>query len=256
MIIDEEVYVEHFGVKGQKWGVRKERISDKDVSLKKGDRVFNISRDTPRATTGQVYTAHTKRDVLNYRTQYAANLMMFNGADKVFSNSFAVTKTVKAAGRNAQVDAFKTLWEKDKSGISKALAETEANATFRAAIMKKVFRQDRTDKYQERYMKKGETWVERKGADIFNQRLGVNAQTKDTAANAYSQAYFKFMSSRGYNAVVDLNDVKNYGSELPLLIFKGTSNLGQRRSVKLTEADIDAAATAYDDRIAFEKYEL
>lgn len=62
MIIDEEVYVEHFGVKGQKWGVRKERISDKDVSLKR-ETEFLIYQEILQEQRQVKYTQHIQSEM-------------------------------------------------------------------------------------------------------------------------------------------------------------------------------------------------
>ncbi len=159
---DVDAFLEHYGVKGMQWGVRNEKPGSKDITVNKGVKVYNISRDKARNATGSIYTAHVKDDVLNYRTTYANGLRGFNGSDKVFTNSFSVNTKIKAAGRDSQVKAFKTLWEKDKPGFAKVLAQTEADDAFSAAVMKKVFKLNREDKYMERYMNKGEKWVEKK----------------------------------------------------------------------------------------------
>ncbi len=251
MIIDEDVYLEHFGVKGQRWGVRKEQPGSKDIVLKKGSKSYNISMNKPRSTAGKVYSAHDKADVLNYRVNYASTLKMYKETNKVFTNTFTVKKDIKVAGRDAQVKAFKNLWEKDKKVFAKVLAQTEADAKFSAAVMKKVFKQDRRDKYFNRYMDKGESWVDKKGADVFTQRLGVRG-LKSPAKTAY----FDYMKSRGYSAVVDLNDLKNYGSREPILIFNGNDSLGNRVSKEFTSADVQKATDAYYNQKKFDKYSL
>ncbi|MBA2727663.1 MAG: hypothetical protein H0U49_05770, partial [Parachlamydiaceae bacterium] len=153
---------------------------------------------------------------------------------------------------DTQVKAFKNLWEKDKEGFSKVLAQTEADAKFSAAIMKKVFKLNREDKYFERYMSRGEKWVEKKGADEFVMRLGVANKAKDPK----QKVYFNHLSKQGYNAIVDLNDVKNYGSKEPLLFFRGTTTLGQRKSREFTQADSQKAVDTYRSQKAFDNYIL
>lgn len=42
MIVDEEVYLEHFGVKGMRWGVRKNNKTDDNQNDNKSNRNRNI----------------------------------------------------------------------------------------------------------------------------------------------------------------------------------------------------------------------
>ena len=105
-------FLEHFGVKGMKWGTRKAKPKPggTDINLGKGAKVFNVSAGGERSLDGKVYGAHKQKDVLNYRGTYAQNLVAFRGADKVFSNAFTVKSSgVNAAGRTKQAEAFKAL---------------------------------------------------------------------------------------------------------------------------------------------------
>lgn len=52
MIIEEEVYLEHYGVKGMRWGVRKDRkSSEQDIKTKKGSNVVRSFMKTKKADT-------------------------------------------------------------------------------------------------------------------------------------------------------------------------------------------------------------
>lgn len=252
MIVDYNVYIEHFGVKGMQWGVTTVKPGSKDVSLKKGQKVYNISGDKARDISGKVYTAHLKDDVLNYRAAYAKSLVLYRGADSVFTNSFTVNKSIKAAGRDTQVEAFKKLWETDKEGVVKVLALTEADAKVSAAFIKRGLKIDRDDAYTKRYMNKGEKWVEQKGVDQFVMRLGTDNRVIDKKQDAY----FKYLSQRGYNAVVDLNDVNNYGSKEPLLIFKGKQTLGNQVAKEFTLDDVKRAEDTYLKKKAYDEYNV
>ena len=257
MIISEHDYLEHFGVKGMKWGVRRApKKGSQDVVLKKGEKVFNISAREARNIKGQVYTAHKLKDVLNYRSTYASNQSYDNVP--VFSNAFTVTKGVKAAGRDVQVKAFKEMWDKDPSGMAKSLADVKKDMKFAAAFNARILKLDRDDVYQKRLVKKGERWVKGRGLNDFNASLAVTTEAvrsntskldkNRTIDDTYKKLYFDTLAKRGYNAIVDLNDTRNYGSEEPLLIFKGDKTLKRSGlAVKLTEKDMQKAEEAYLD---------
>lgn len=246
---DVAAYLSHFGVKGMKWGVRNEPKQGRDITLAKNTKIYNISMNEQRSLDGAVYGAHKKRDVLNYRGTYAGNLLNFRGADKVFSNSFTVKKDVRAAGQIAQLEAFKTLWETDKDGVARALAESQKDMKFSAAFNARILKLDRENVYHQRFMKKGDDWVNGKGFQEFTSSLG--------AENDKSRSlFFSEMSKRGYNAVIDMNDVRNYGSEQPILVFKGSKNLKKDHVVELTETDISKALDAWYSRKILDQYDL
>lgn len=257
MTIEQEVeaFLEHFGTRGMKWGVRNDRTGSSgqvkkgsaDVKLAKGAKVLNVSINKERANKGHIYTAHTKRDVLNYRGDYAQQLVMFNGADKVFSNAFTVKSGINAAGRETQVKAFKKLWETDKDGVARALAESQKDMKFSAAFNARILKLDRENVYHKRIMNKGEKWVQNKGVEEFSASMG--------AGNKSGKAiYFKEMEKRGYNAIVDLNDVRVYGSDQPLLIFNGSKSLKKHSSIQLTEKDVRKAQEAYASEKLLSEY--
>lgn len=248
MIIDAEVYLEHYGVPGMKWGVRKTaggsaKKGDSDIVLKKNTKIVNVSMNKARDVTGPIYGAHLQKDVLNYRGNYAYDLKAFKGADKVFSNAFTVKADMNVAGRKTQIEAFKKLWESDKETMAKALAESQKDMKFSAAFNARVLKLDRTDAYQKKMMSRGEKWVATKGTQEFNASLGTEG------SKPVAKQYFKELEKRGYNAVLDLNDVKQYGSDEPILVFNPKKSVKKHSAVELTEKDVSRAADAY----AFEK---
>lgn len=242
MVIDESAYLAHYGVKGMRWGVRK------DISLTPGTKVYNISTNKPRNPEGHVYTSHTKKDVLAYRGGYASSIKN-RGAEATFSNAFTVTSEVKAAGRKAQVEAFKKLWDSDKEGMAKALTVMERDIQVMAGISAKTFTPERMTAREKDMMSKGDRWVKTRGAHEFNRSL--------TMYEANRNVYFKEMQQRGYNAVVDLNDASKSGlhTQKPLIVFNGSTALGGRQSVKLTPDDIERATIAYRTNRSVRKYE-
>ncbi len=64
------------------------------------------------------------------------------------------------------------------------------------------------------------------------------------------------MTKRGYNAVVDLNDIKNYGSKEPLLIFNGSKSLSNQKSKEFTIEEADRAVETYYSKMAYKNYNL
>lgn len=241
-------FLAHYGVKGMKWGVRK---SDKlgDFVVSKDNPIYNISSNAPRDAKGHVYAAFTKNDVINYRSMYVAQLASFVGASKVFSNAFELKGDLKVAGKNAQVEAFKKLWEKDKEGIAKTLAESQVDISIVAALINKGLKIDRTKAYEKRFMDASEDYMMKKGYKQFQTALAI-------PGNKMTGPYYSLLAKRGYSALLDMNDVRAFNAEKPILIFKGKDHLRNRDTVELTDTDLQLAMDTYWDPKKLEKYDV
>jgi hypothetical protein len=226
----------HYGVKGMKWGVRREK-PNVDLTLKKGQKVYNVSGGTVREHRGIIFGAHENRDIANYRSEFASNRKMSDG--KAFSNEFIVKKNIKVASEKAQVEMFANLWNTDREKVVNALAVSQKDMKIGAAIMSTVFHKDRTAVYEKRLAAKGEEWVRRKGYSEFTRALG----TKNS--DAVAALYQKEMTKRGYAALMDTNDIKLYGSKAPIIYFKADKTLSKGSSVEISPNDINRAFEAY-----------
>jgi len=249
-VSDVEDILGHHGVKGMHWGVRKEDTKGGDFVVGKTNPIYNISAGGPRDTSGHVYAAFTKNDVINYRSMYVAQAKAFTGASKIFSNAFELKSDLKVAGEKAQVAAFKKLWESDKEGISKALAESQVDISFVAAIINRGLKIDRTKAYQKKFMDASEEYMLTKGYKQFQSALTLPATTN------FRTPYYSLLAKRGYSALLDLNDVKAFGGEKPILIFKGKDTLRNRDTVELTDKDVDLAMDTYFDKSKLNKYDI
>jgi hypothetical protein len=242
-------FLSHHGVKGMKWGVRNDGTTNGDFVLSKSNPLYNISADKPRDENGQIYAAFTKDDVLNYRTSYARQLKILKGASKVFSNSFDLKTDIKVAGEKTQVEAFKKLWESDKDGVAKALAQSQVDISISAAIMNRVLHINRTNAYEKRFMKASEEYMLSKGFKQFQAALAV-------PGNNFKTPYYSLLAKRGYRALLDINDLKAMDSEKPVLVFKGTDVLRNKKSLELTDDDIRLAMDTWFDKDALDKYDI
>jgi hypothetical protein len=247
-----ENFLQHHGVKGMKWGVRKERVDGKDGDfvVSKDNPIYNISANAPRNASGAVYAAFTKNDVINYRSMYVAQLEGFLKAPKVFSNAFELKGNLNVAGEKAQVEAFQKLWKSNKTGIAKALAESQVDISFVAGLINRGLKIDRTKAYQKKFLDASEEYMMNKGYKQFQAALALPATDK------FKTPYYSLLAKRGYSALLDLNDVKAFGGEKPILIFKGKDHLKNRDTVELTKTDIQLAMDTYFDPKKLNKYNI
>lgn len=244
-----EEFLSHHGVKGMKWGVRRDHNTSGDFVVGKQNPIYNISADKPRDINGQVYAAFTKKDIANYRGMYTLQLKVFNQVPHVFSNAFELKGDLKVAGEKAQLDTFKNLWDKDKPGMAKALAASQVDISITAAIVNRVLHIDRTKAYEKRFMDASVDYMMNKGFKQFQSALGA-------PGNNLKTPYYKSLAKRGYSALLDLNDLTAYNSEKPVLIFKGKDVLKNQKSLELTESDYKLALSAYKDADKLNRYDV
>lgn len=229
----------HYGVKGMKWGVRKKRYRseyDSDTVLKKGSSVQNISPDSARKISDDrpIYGAITKRDKLNYRGWYADTIKNLEGKTP-YNNTLTVTKDIKIASQRKAVETFREMFDQDPRAIMEATAKARAKMTVFGALSKSMNKLI-TSSYIRKFEKGGEEWLNTKGYEMFNQNF-MSPEFKK-----YRKAYTERLMKKGYDGVIDVNDVNNYyKSEKPVIILTPKNNLRNEKSVKLTQSEIDAA---------------
>lgn len=225
----------HYGVKGMKWGVRKKYYNDsmdKDMVIKKGTKVQNISKSKPRELNGTpLYGSHTKRDNDNYAGWYANMVTMFG--DDAIKNDLEVLRDIKVPSERKAVETFYEMYSKDPKGIAKSIARSQSDIV---AFNKVEFiRSHNERRYEKKLINKGEDWLKTKGYEMFNQSIMSDANTK--ARNTY----FNMLMKQGYDGLRDVNDINNFSSEEPIIYFNAKNTLKNVKSVKLTEKDIQLA---------------
>lgn len=233
----------HYGVKGMKWGIRKKRYKtsyDSDTVLKKGTIIQNISANKKRALDkGPIYGATTKKDKLSYAGMYAEQLKDWLDAKSVYKNDFKVVKDIKIPSQKKAVGMFKETFIKDPDGMARCIARAKADISMFGKIGK-TFNMDVESRVYKKYMNKGEEWLNTKGYEYFNQTIVSDKSTK--ARNAY----FDTLLSKGYNGILDVNDINNsYDSEAPVIVIDPKNSLKEGTTKKLTTKDIGLSLMKY-----------
>lgn len=107
MIINEDDYLEHFGVKGMKWGVRKQKVLNAKSEYKKARKAYNKSFNKAYNYSGthpvsQFVTKKGKAKSENAWNQASSDADRYNSAKSAY-------KSAKRERKNAINDTYKDI---------------------------------------------------------------------------------------------------------------------------------------------------
>ena len=183
-----DVFLSHYGVKGMKWGVRKD-LDSSEIKFNKGDKLFTITNSKEDQKNRSVYTSFTPRDRDNYKGDLASSRAL-NGP--VFEKTFTLDRPLKIASEKKSFEAFQKIYQKDPERLLRDLAESKHERDLIAAAARKLTGVDRSDKYYRSLAKKGENFVQKKGYDLFITNLG----TKHSATHLSTELFHRTYSPR------------------------------------------------------------
>lgn len=156
MIINEDEYLEHFGVKGMKWGVRKQKVLNAKSEYKKARKAYNKSFNKAYNYSGnhpisQFVTKKGRAESENRWGQASSDADRYNSAKSAYKNAKrerknAINDTYKDINKNTSFyekvmfndatrkKAAKYVVDNDMS-VSEATAKAKGDAIRNTAIL-------------------------------------------------------------------------------------------------------------------------
>lgn len=248
----------HFGIKGQKWGVRrfqnkdgsitpkgKKRYEDDEATIIKKDTTFNRISTTAEKKTNKnrTYLTYTDKDHDYYKENMTKYRKMMDGQNaKIYDVAYKNTRDIILPSHKKQVDEFVKLYSNKKKRISSEVARENASRYLETVYGIKFSKKDvkKTDVY------KG-LKNEFKNYNMNELRdEGYNQFIKTYSNIPVSKLYQKKLMRQGYNAIWDDNDILNntmdsIRPEKSIITFSGRKNLKNAGSKELTEKEYKQA---------------
>lgn len=232
-----EDVLQHFGVKGMKWGVRRQKdiINSKDRTIKKGTTIQNITSREFKNNNRHLYAAYTSYD----KTAYADLMGNFMYNEKGYKNEFVVKKDINIPSDKKLIENFIALAKSNPKQVSKDMSNAYNDLHVFSTKSAKNF---------ERKISKINSSESLRGEKLAKQYISLMVSNKAAKSRA---EFFGGLIKQGFNGMSDINDRDSIGggTQDPLIIFNPSKVLGDVKSVKLTKEDLDR----YDKIASFNK---
>lgn len=199
-----------------------------------------IQRISPNSTMGvrdAFYFSMNRHDNTAYRGMYGATLKSRN--PNVFEKTYKVENAIKVASEKSAVKTLKELASNDAQYTNELLSHLENIYSSMGTAS--------SDDRQVKAMRKGIEAIQKGkiNSDVYK-ALNFTLPYRNDKVN---KAFYDKLTSKGYNAIVDINDkyLSGYNAKNPMIAFNAASNV---------KANSLRALTVDEIRDSYNKYAL
>lgn len=207
------VSIEHHGIKGQKWGVRKKKplysdtLSDKDYTVNSGNSIYRVSSKKNEVLGKKAtYVTTNKHD----RDEYAGNFAPL--MDKAYEMKMSNINQLVSPSAKKRAKMYIDLYKNDPV-FRRSFAGAVKKSTIPGALgfggSKKT--------YMKRYGNLSDEKLNSKRVlRLMSTTMQNSRKVRDSIVNE--------TKARGYNALIDDNDAGSY-SKAPLIVINAKKDL-------------------------------
>lgn len=241
--------LEHYGILGMKWGIRRTPEQLGHHRIRKGTKVYRVTSSNNVTSHGPTYVTYLPPDRDFYRGSYANVLKKQQGgteADKIQETSYKLTEDLNIPSRKELGEAYKAAMNDPEVLKEACLARAETFVQRRCDQ-----KYSHLDKYNvmrpavvKSFMK---SYMNEYGSYPPDEAFIFTARALTNGSPIIKDAIIKKLSEKGYNAMVDEAGVGGVVSPRegvePLIIFDANKSMKSVGSKEITaksqhEADL------------------
>jgi hypothetical protein len=201
----------HFGTKGMKWGVRKDRqFGTNDITIEKGSTIYRVTEAANERYSGHTYAVATKEEAEEYTVLMKKWKVI---SETTHNNTYRLDMSVK-----------KTLIGPSEKKRIDTMIETLKDKTMKEIIAESIS----SDFKVEPYVVKKDIDKALKG-DV-SRRMQRGFSFILATSKPVREEYIRRLSEQGYNMVPDDNDLLK-GSKTALMVFDRRKTLNKGTTV-------------------------
>ncbi len=216
----------HYGILGMKWGIRRTPEQLGHHRIKKGTTMYRVTANPNESHTGHAYVSYLEPDRDRYRTW-----KLLNDRFK-YEKAYTLTKDLNIPSR---AELTEVIYQTIKTDLDKKFLKEVVNTTFDLHRLSG----DNLNSYMEKVSEKSP------------EELMVEVMSGLSESGGVRSVIFDELKRRGYNAIVDENDV---GGNLPgrartgvepIIVFDRQHTLSEKGTTRISDLDAKLANINY-----------